>query len=96
MKKEIQTQKRVRPGVVAYAHPPDAPPPRPYSFKNLRFEWRVGVSVARLIAARKSLLPEASGSATVYLIPGWKAPEAVMAPLRRYLARLGYDARHWG
>ncbi len=96
MKTEIQKQKRARPGVVAYEHPPDAPPPRPYSYKNLRSEWRVIVSAARLIAARKSLLSEAPGNATVYLIPGWKAPEWVMAPLRRYLARLGYDARHWG
>ncbi|MBA2880221.1 pimeloyl-ACP methyl ester carboxylesterase [Desulfosalsimonas propionicica] len=83
-------------GFVEYAHPPDAPQPRPYSFKNLGSEWRLTVSVARLIASRKSLLSEAPGSATVYLIPGWKAPEATMAPLRRYLARLGYDARHWG
>ena len=96
MKTEIHTQKTARPGVVAYEHPPDAPQPRPYSFKNLRSEWRLAVSVGRLIASRKSLLCEAPGSATVYLIPGWKAPEAAMAPLRRYLAKLGYDARHWG
>lgn len=96
MKRKIQTQIGARTGVVAYAHPPDAPQPRPYSFKNLRSEWRVAVSVARLIASGNSLLSEAKGSATVYLIPGWKAPEAVMAPLRRYLAKLGYDARHWG
>ena len=96
MKTEIHTQKRARPEVVAYDHPPDAPPPRPYSLKNLRSEWRLIVSAARLIAAGKSLLSEAPGSGTVYLIPGWKAPEWVMAPLRRYLARLGYDARHWG
>ncbi|MBS3756194.1 MAG: alpha/beta hydrolase [Desulfobacterales bacterium] len=96
MKTEIPTRKWARLGVVPYEHPPDAPPPRPYSFKNLRSEWRLAVSVARLIASRKSLLSEAPGSATVYLIPGWKAPEWIMAPLRRYLAKLGYDARHWG
>jgi dienelactone hydrolase len=28
-------------------------------------------------------------------IPGWKAPEASMAPLRQYLRWLGYDARGW-
>ncbi len=32
----------------------------------------------------------------VVLIPGWKAPEAAMAPLRNYLRLLGHDARHWG
>ncbi|MFO7873644.1 MAG: alpha/beta hydrolase [Bacteroidales bacterium] len=96
MKTEIPKQKWTRLGVVAYEHPPDAPPPRPYSLKNLRSEWRLAVSAARLIAARKSLLSEAPGSAAVYLIPGWKAPECIMSPLRRYLARLGYEARHWG
>ena len=29
-------------------------------------------------------------------IPGWRAPELSGAPLRRYLRRLGYDARGWG
>jgi pimeloyl-ACP methyl ester carboxylesterase len=29
-------------------------------------------------------------------IPGWRAPEASGAPLRRYLAWLGYDTRGWG
>jgi dienelactone hydrolase len=29
-------------------------------------------------------------------IPGWRAPELSGAPLRRYLTRLGYDARGWG
>jgi pimeloyl-ACP methyl ester carboxylesterase len=40
-------------------------------------------------------MPRGSGS-PVLLIPGWKAPEATMGPLRRYLAWLGHDARHWG
>jgi pimeloyl-ACP methyl ester carboxylesterase len=40
-------------------------------------------------------LPRGDGG-PVLLIPGWKAPEATMAPLRRYLAWLGHDARHWG
>ncbi|MEO5609163.1 MAG: alpha/beta hydrolase [Ornithinibacter sp.] len=29
-------------------------------------------------------------------VPGWRAPELSGAPLRRYLSRLGYDARSWG
>ena len=30
------------------------------------------------------------------VIPGWRSPEASMAPIRGYLRRLGHDARHWG
>jgi surfactin synthase thioesterase subunit len=29
-------------------------------------------------------------------IPGWKAPEASMAPLRAYLRLVGHDAHGWG
>ena len=30
------------------------------------------------------------------LLPGFKAPEAAMEPLRQYLRWVGHDARHWG
>ncbi len=55
------------------------------------------VELARLGLAAPALrgLPRGDGG-PVLLIPGWKAPEATMAPLRRYLTWLGHDARHWG
>ena len=30
------------------------------------------------------------------LSPGWRAPQSTMEPLRRFLARKGYRAAHWG
>jgi pimeloyl-ACP methyl ester carboxylesterase len=39
--------------------------------------------------------PRATGQ-PVLLLPGFRSGEAAMAPLRRYLHWLGYDARHWG
>ncbi|MCY7402258.1 MAG: alpha/beta hydrolase [Nocardioides sp.] len=44
---------------------------------------------------RLSAAPRGDGHLVVD-IPGWKAPELSGAPLRRYLKRLGYDARGWG
>jgi len=51
---------------------------------------RLAGAVPRLSAA-----PRGDGHLVVD-IPGWKAPELSGAPLRRYLKRLGYDARGWG
>jgi pimeloyl-ACP methyl ester carboxylesterase len=77
--------------------PPEAPPSkRPYR-TGLWKEWRVGPELVRLGLASAELRrqPRWVGSPVV-LVPGWKAPEATMGPLRRYLAWLGHDARHWG
>jgi pimeloyl-ACP methyl ester carboxylesterase len=70
----------------------DAPTPA-----GMTGELRTAVQVARLAAARRRLrrAPRGDGSPVV-LVPGWKAPEASMAPLRTYLRSRGYDARHWG
>jgi hypothetical protein len=60
-------------------------------------EVRTAIQVARLLAATPRLrrVPNGDG-APVVLVPGWKAPEASMAPLRSYLRSRGHDARHWG
>ena len=77
--------------------PPDAPAPGHPDRWGLWREWRVASELLRLGLATPALraVPRGSGS-PVLLIPGWKAPEATMGPLRRYLAWLGHDARHWG
>jgi len=77
--------------------PPEAPPPkRPYR-TGLWREWRLGPELLRLGLATAALRGEPRGDgAPVVMVPGWKAPEGTMNPLRRYLAWLGYDARHWG
>jgi pimeloyl-ACP methyl ester carboxylesterase len=77
--------------------PPEAPPPkRPYR-TGLWKEWRVGPELVRLGLASAELRRQPRGvGSPVVLVPGWKAPEATMGPLRRYLAWLGHDARHWG
>ena len=52
---------------------------------------------ARLLVRAPQLARSPRGNGgPVIDIPGWKAPEASMAPLRSYLRRLGHDARGWG
>lgn len=55
------------------------------------------LDAARLVGAlpRLAAAPRGDGHLVVD-IPGWRAPEVTGAPLRRYLQRLGYDARGWG
>lgn len=77
--------------------PPEAPPPRRPYRTGLWKEWRLGPELVRLGLASAALRGQPRGDgAQVILVPGWKAPEATMSPLRRYLAWLGHDARHWG
>jgi pimeloyl-ACP methyl ester carboxylesterase len=82
---------------IEHASPPAAPPAGRPDRSGLWKEWRLAVELARLGLATPALsrLPRGDGG-PVLLIPGWKAPEATMGPLRRYLAWLGHDARHWG
>ncbi|MGK2931609.1 MAG: esterase/lipase family protein [Solirubrobacterales bacterium] len=72
---------------------PDGPPPR-LAFGG---EALSGLQVLRLIASSPRLLsaPRGDGS-IVFDLPGWRAPEISMLPIRRYLRWLGYDARTWG
>ncbi|MEQ8516218.1 MAG: hypothetical protein RIC38_11480, partial [Chromatocurvus sp.] len=87
----------VHPDTIIHATPPDAPPPTPVRFPDLRGEWRIGREALRLAFSARSLSLAARGQGEpVLLIPGWQAPEASMGPLRRLLQRKGYDARHWG
>lgn len=76
--------------------PPEAPRPAPMQRAGFAVEWRVLLELGRLSLALPRLLFLPRGSAPVLLIPGWKAPEITMSPLRLYLRTLGYDARHWG
>jgi hypothetical protein len=51
----------------------------------------------RLLGALPRLSAAARGDGHLVVdIPGWQAPELSGAPMRRYLRRLGYDARGWG
>jgi pimeloyl-ACP methyl ester carboxylesterase len=84
------------PRVREYAEPPPAPAPSGPPRRGLRGEWRVGLEVARLVAATPTLgrAPRGEG-APVVLVPGWRAPPASMIPLRNFLRFLGHDARDW-
>jgi pimeloyl-ACP methyl ester carboxylesterase len=84
------------PRVREFAQPPPGPAPSGPPRRGLRGEWRLGLQVARLIAATPTLAcaPRGDG-APVVLIPGWKAPTASMLPLRTFLRYLGHDARDW-
>jgi triacylglycerol esterase/lipase EstA (alpha/beta hydrolase family) len=66
-------------------------------FPNLAVEWRVSREALRLGLAvpRFAMAPRGKGQ-PVMLLPGFKAPEATMAPLRRLLRAKGYNAVHWG
>lgn len=77
--------------------PRDVPPARPPTPGGLWSEWRTPLQVARLGACTPRLAFAPRGDrGPVVLAPGWRAPEASMAPLRGYLRLLGHDARYWG
>lgn len=81
-------------------HPgPPAAPDRliPPTARGLSDEWRSAFQPPRLLARtpQLALAPRGDGGPVV-LVPGWRAPEASMAPMRAYLRWLGHDAHHWG
>ncbi|MEZ5115095.1 MAG: alpha/beta fold hydrolase [Candidatus Nanopelagicales bacterium] len=79
------------------APPPAREPVAPSSAAGLADEWRTLLLPPRLLAALPRLVRQPRGDgAAVVDVPGWKAPEASMAPLRGYLRALGHDARGWG
>lgn len=60
-------------------------------------ELGTALGAARLVGAWPRLSQAAPGDGHLVVdVPGWRAPELSGAPLRRYLSRLGYDARGWG
>ncbi len=66
-------------------------------FPNLRGEWRVGREALRLGLSSPKLIRAPRGHGEpVLLLPGFKAPESSMFPIRRLLRLKGYDARTWG
>jgi hypothetical protein len=60
-------------------------------------EWRTIATLPGVLARAPQLarIPRGDGAAVID-IPGWKAPEVSMAPLRGYLKLKGHDARSWG
>ena len=78
--------------------PPQAPDPvAPTNAAGLAEEWRTLLLPAHLLARapRLARVPRGDGGPVID-IPGWKAPEASMAPLRAYLRAVGHDAHGWG
>jgi pimeloyl-ACP methyl ester carboxylesterase len=69
----------------------------PASAAGLLGEWRLPLQVVRAVgrAPRLARVPRGDGGRVID-IPGWKAPEASMAPIRSYLRWLGYHAQGWG
>ena len=70
-----------------------AAPTRVDGFKELRTGW----DMIRLAARTPELLraPQGNGRAVV-LVPGLRASDASLLPLRNFLAQRGHDARPWG
>jgi pimeloyl-ACP methyl ester carboxylesterase len=90
------TLRRVLPPVLDRV--PDAPEPSvPRMVTAFLPEWRTALLPARLLLDAPALAraPRGDGGPVVD-VPGWRAPELTMAPLRGYLRWLGYDARGWG
>lgn len=79
--------------------PPEGPRPDgpPGAARGLANEGLAVAQLARLVASapRLATAPRGDGSSVIDM-PGWKAPESSMAPIRAYLRWLGYDARTWG
>ena len=80
-----------------YDTPPASPTPQRPDAKQLLVELQAGRDMFRLARSvpRWRRQPRVDGT-TAVLIPGWKAPEASMSPLRFFLRSRGCDARHWG
>lgn len=74
-----------------------ARPSGPPATRTALSELGSALGAVRLAGAlpRLSAAPRGDGHLVVD-IPGWRAPELTGLPLRRYLKRLGYDARGWG
>lgn len=73
---------------------PEVPTSR---LRGLVTEWRFPLQLARLTLAAPNLARAGRGEGRVaILIPGWRASELTMEPLRRFLVGRGHDARHWG
>lgn len=72
---------------------PDGPP----TGSALRQEMHSLLQPLRLARRSPALARAPRGDGRVVIdVPGWRAPEASMAPLRTYLRALGHDARTWG
>lgn len=82
---------------ILHPTPPEAPPPFAMGFPNLAVEWRLTREALRLGISlpRFALAPRGTGK-PVLLLPGFKAPQASMEPLRRLLRAKGHGAGHWG
>lgn len=88
----VRSRARERPDATSLARPTGPP-----STWMALGELGSALDAVRLLGAwpRLSTAPRGDGHLVVD-IPGWRAPELTGAPLRRYLGRLGYDARGWG
>ncbi len=85
-------------GPVVFEAPPLSPAPTtPSGYAGFVGEWRTLLLPLHLAGRGPALarVPRGGGGPVVD-VPGWRAPEASMAPLRLYLRRLGHDARGWG
>lgn len=77
--------------------PPSVAPSGPPDRSILAGEALSGLQIPRLLLAAPRLARISRGDGSpVVDIPGWRAPEVSMAPIRVYLRWLGYDARTWG
>lgn len=83
---------------IAHAQPPEGPMPSGPPVGNALLSESHSILQLGRLTARTPVLrraPRGDGAPAV-VIPGWRSPEASMAPIRGYLRRLGHDARHWG
>ncbi len=88
----------VLPTAERHADPP-APegPIGPPSGKTMAGELLGAAELARLIAQSPRLATAPRGDGRIVIdVPGWRAPEASMSPLRAYLRWLGHATRPWG
>lgn len=91
---------------VVFGRPPPVPdletptadlPVGPVQRRGMMSEVLAPVQMARLLRASPRLAWEPRGQGQLVIdVPGWRAPEVSMAPLRSYLRLLGYDSKSWG
>lgn len=97
MLRDVLGRAGLRPGDQTFIPRATSVPSGPPGLLAGAAEVRAGLQVPRLLAAGARLARAPRGDGGVVIdVPGWLAGEATNAPVRRFLGRLGHDARGWG
>ncbi len=94
----LAASRLLRSTVVRHPEPPEAVMPAgPPAGRSTFGELLTATEPARLLTRSPWLANAPRGDGRIVIdIPGWRAPELSLAPLRAYLSWLGHSTRPWG